>query len=183
MTTQRFVRAARAADVPTIARVQVEAWRTGYGPALPAAVVAELTSPRALAGFEEQWREAVEKPPTDRHRVLVATDEREIAGFAAFGPAGDPDRWPRTDAELLALHVDPARVRQGHGSRLSHAVVDHLLDDSFTAVYTWVLAADNPLRSFLDATGWGPDGATREIDMGEPVAMVRYHTAISPTQT
>lgn len=159
--------------------VQVAAWRDMYGGVLPEPVLAELSGAEAGERFAGQWQAAVDHPPTSRHRLLVATDERAVVGFAAVGPAEDPDRWPGTDAEVYALHVAPAHARQGHGSRLLNALVDHLVEDGFQAVYVWTLEQDNPLRSFLEGAGWRADGARRELDMGVLVPMVRLHAAIS----
>jgi len=179
VSTRRFVRSARVEDVEAIVDVQVAAWLETYRELLPEAVLAELSGAEARAAFVARWRAAVESPPTSRHRLLVATDEGAVAGFAAFGPAQDADRWPGTDAEIYALHVAPDRVRRGHGSRLLHAVVDHLLDDGFQAVYVWTLEQQNALRTFVEQAGWAADGARRELDMGTVVPMVRLHAAIS----
>ncbi|MEY9213385.1 GNAT family N-acetyltransferase [Thermobifida halotolerans] len=179
MSTQRFVRPAREGDVEAIVDVQVAAWREMYRGALPEEVLAEMSGAEARAAFVERWRAAVAAPPTSRHRLLVATDEGTVAGFAAIGPAQDDDRWPGTDAEIYALHVAPVFARRGHGSRLLHAVVDHLLDDGFQAVYVWTLERDNPLRAFVERAGWAADGARRELDTGVLVPMVRLHAAIS----
>ncbi|MDA0566869.1 GNAT family N-acetyltransferase [Streptomonospora sp. S1-112] len=179
MSTDRFVRSAREADIATVVEVQVAAWRSMYGPLLPEAVLAEIGGEEAAARFREQWLAAVRTPPTSRHRLLVATDHRAVVGFAAVGPAEDPDRWPATDAEVYALHVHPDHVGAGHGSRLLNAAVDHLVDDGFSLAVLWVLEPANPLRSFAEAAGWRPDGATRELDLGAPLPMVRLHAAIS----
>ncbi|MDA8372142.1 MAG: GNAT family N-acetyltransferase [Nocardiopsaceae bacterium] len=178
MSTQRFVRSARAGDISAVVDIQVAAWQSMYGAALPGSVLAELAGEEAGLRFREQWRAAVESPPTSRHRVLVATDDRAVAGFTALGPAEDADRWPGTDAELYALHVHPDHVGAGHGSRLLNAAVDHLVDDGFHTVHAWVLESENPLRGFLEAVGWRPDGARRELDVGAPLPMIRLHAAI-----
>ncbi|GAA1751778.1 hypothetical protein GCM10009834_05890 [Streptomonospora arabica] len=179
VSTERFVRPAREADIGTVVEVQVAAWRSMYGPLLPEPVLAEIGSEEAAARFREQWHGALTAPPTSRHRLLVATDHRAVVGFAALGPAEDPDCWPGTDAEVYALHVHPDHVREGHGSRLLNAAVDHLVDDGFHTALLWVLESANPLRSFAEAAGWRPDGATRELDPGAPLPMVRLHAAVS----
>jgi ribosomal protein S18 acetylase RimI-like enzyme len=183
VSSARFVRPARTADVNTVVDIQVASWRAVYGALLPDEVSEALGGGEARERFREQWTAALESPPTSRHRLVVATDEvegvRTVAGFAAFGPAGDPDLWPATDAEVFALHVDPARVRQGHGSRLVNACVDHLAEEGFTTLHVWVPEADNALRAFFEASGWRADGARREIDMGRLLPMVRLHAAIS----
>lgn len=183
MSSAQFVRPARAADVETVVGLQVASWRSVYGELLPEEVTEGLSGEEAREQFREQWTVALESPPTSKHRLVVATDEdggvRTVVGFAAFGPAGDPDRWPAKDAEVFALHVDPERVREGHGSRLLNSCVDHLVEAGFGTVHVWVPEEDNALRSFFEASGWRADGARREIDMGRLLPMVRLHAAIS----
>ena len=191
MSGQDFVRAARGSDAAEVARVQVECWRDGYAGVIPDDVLAELTSDEAAGRWRERWAEAIGKPPTSRHRVLVATatstatgpagggrPQRVIAGFASAGPASDEDRWPATDAELYELHVAPGRTGQGHGGRLLNAVADTLAEDRFTRASTWVLEADTVLRQFLESAGWAADGARSQLDMGVHVPIVRLHTAL-----
>ncbi|WP_393916168.1 GNAT family N-acetyltransferase [Halostreptopolyspora alba] len=162
----------------TIVAIQVAAWRSMYADVLPDEVITELAGAEAGERFREQWHSSLRSPPTSWHRLLVSTERRAVVGFAALGPAGDPDRWPATDAEIYALHVDPDHVRLGHGSRLLNACVDHLTEDGFHAVHVWTLEAPNPLRAFVEAAGWAPDGARRELDVGERVPMVRFHASI-----
>ncbi|WP_433183640.1 N-acetyltransferase family protein [Actinoallomurus sp. CA-150999] len=173
------VRAAYPGDVAAVAEIQVRAWREGYRGVIPDAALAEMTGPEAVALWRERWAEAVAAPPSPRHRLLVAVDEGVITGFAAHAPANDPDQDPQTTGELLTLLVDPAHGRAGHGSRLLAATVDHLREDGCTTAVTWVFAADDTLRGFLTSAGWAPDGTHSKVDMGEPVAMVRLHTAIA----
>lgn len=182
MSGAQFVRPARSADIGAVVDVQVASWREVYGGLLPEAVVAEIGGEEARKGFHDQWSAALESPPTSKHRLVVATDQedgvRTVVGFAAFGPAGDPDLWPATAAEIFALHVDPALTRQGHGGRLLNASVDHLVEDGFVIAYVWVPEADNALRAFFESSGWAPDGARRVIDLGSELPMVRLHAGI-----
>jgi len=195
LSGQDFVRAARESDAAAVARIQVECWRADYAGIVPDEVLAELTSDEAAGRWQERWAEAIAKPPTSRHRVLVATTtepasggaaepaaagrpERVIAGFAAAGPASDEDRWPATDAELYELHVAPGRTGQGHGGRLLHAVADNLAEDRFALVSAWVLEADTDRQQFLETAGWAADGAHSHLDMGARVPIVRLHTAL-----
>lgn len=179
MSTQDFVRAARESDAADVARIQVDCWRHGYTGLVPDAVLAELTSDDALGRWREQWAEAVGKPPTSRHRVLVATHDRAAVGFASVGPGSDADRWPATDAELYELRVAPGLTRQGHGGRLLNAVADTLAEDRFTEVSAWVLEADTDMRRFLETAGWAADGARGELDMGVRIPILRLHVALA----
>jgi ribosomal protein S18 acetylase RimI-like enzyme len=113
--------------------------------------------------------------------VAVGTDAgggRVIAGFAAFGPGTDADRWPGSDAELYELAVDPERAGLGHGSRLLNAAAATLAEDGFGTVSAWVLERDAAARGFLESAGWAADGARKVLDMGASVPMIRLHTAI-----
>lgn len=172
------VRAAYPGDVAAVAQIQVRAWHEGYRDVIPAPALAAMTGPQATELWRERWAEAVAAPPSKRHRLLVAVDDGVIAGFAAHGPASEPDHDPATTGELLTLLVDPAHGRSGHGSRLLAATADHLREDGCTTAVTWLFAADETLRGFLASAGWAPDGAHSTVDMGEPVKMVRLHTAV-----
>lgn len=191
MAADRFVRAARTADVGDVVRIQVAAWRAVYGDRVAQPVLAEITGAEAGERFREQWSAAITRPPTSRHRLLIAADvadsadpdgaaapHRIAAGFCALGPAQDPDLWPATDAEIYALHVDPGLADRGHGERLLNAAADHLVDDGFHTVHVWTGAQGDPLRGLAEAAGWRTDGARREVDAGVLVPMVRLHAAI-----
>jgi GNAT superfamily N-acetyltransferase len=176
-----FVRDARAADALALAQVQVASWQCTYEGIVAADLLASLTSSDAIPEWEERWREAITNPPTSRHRVLVAVTDgsRDVVGFASVGPATDEDQWPRTDASLYELRVLPDQTRQGHGNRLLHAVAATLADDGFQTVSTWVISADEVLRRFLESSGWAPDGARADLDVGVTVPAVRLHTRIA----
>lgn len=166
------VRPARPDDADALARVQVTTWRAAYAGILPPHALDALTKEAAATA----WRAAITAPPSPRHRVLVAIDAGSVVGYAAMAPATDEDRDPAADGELLVLYVEPAAGRRGHGSRLLAAVVDTLREGHCQYAHTWLLARDDVTRAFLTAAGWAPDGATRDLDMGELVHQVRLHT-------
>ncbi|MCG5211767.1 GNAT family N-acetyltransferase [Streptosporangium sp. KLBMP 9127] len=196
------VRAARRDDVTAVTRTQIRAWKHGYREFLPEGPLEQMTGPAAEELWQRQWEDAVIAPPTPRHRLLVAIERildtdafpalgpggiaaaaatvgpERVVGLASHAPAEDPDTDPTVTAELLALLVDPDHIRRGHGSRLLNATVDHLLDDQFVSVITWVFADNHAMLAFLESAGWGEDGADRVLDMGRPVRMVRMVTDI-----
>lgn len=179
----RSVRVAWVADAAAMGRVQARAWRAAWSGLLPPPLLDAL-DPTALA---ERWADALRRPPSARHRALVALDRATVVGFAACAPADDPDADGGRDAELTVLVVDPDHLGQGHGSRLLAAVADTSRADGFARLTTWVVASDDALRSFLEAAGWEPDGAHREMvtddttSSGSPpttVRQVRLHTSL-----
>jgi len=189
------VRAAQRRDVDAVTDTQIRAWRQFTF--LPEGPLEQMAGEGARELWRRQWEEAIVAPPTPRHRLLVAV-EREpveepdgdddaaparwrerVVGLASHSPAEDPDLDPTKYAELLTLLVDPDHVRRGHGSRLLNATVDHLREDGFAAVVTWVFAENLPMLAFLESAGWAADEAERVLDMGRPVRMIRLATDIS----
>lgn len=155
------VRLARTPDVDDIAAVNVRAWRGRFGGVLPADLLAAL-DPADLAMV---WARSILNPPTPAYRLLVAVEEDRVVGYAAFGPSQDPDADPTT-VELLALEVDPDCTRQGHGSRLMAAAIDHARALGMESGVTWCPLGDEVRRAFLQSAGWGPDSAFRDVAVG-----------------
>lgn len=188
VSADNIVRDARPADAADLARIQAGRWRAGYRGLVPNPVLAEITSIDTERRCAEHWAASLASPPSSRHRVLVAVGvaaepaggERRVAGFASFGPATDPGRWPGTDAELYELCVDPGQAGRGHGSRLLNAAAVTMAEDGFGTAVAWVLAQDAAARRFLESAGWAADGARRSLDMGVPVPTIRLHTALAP---
>ena len=107
-------------------------------------------------------------------RELLGTDDPSLRRLFPTAYLEDPER----DAELVALAVDPARAREGHGSRLLAAAADLLREHAFHTAVTWVFTEDTALRSFLEPAGWAVDGARRTLALERPVELVRMHTSL-----
>lgn len=178
-TADASVRIGWPADAGAIAAVQVACWRTHYAGVVPP----ELLEPDTEA-IARHWRTSLTKPPDARNRALVALEAGTIVGFAATGPSEDPDADPIADGAVTALHIDPGHTRRGHGSRLLNAIVDTFRADAFTRATLWIFAGDDPLRSFLGSAGWEPDGAHRQLEVGQEgtstAKQIRLHCAIPP---
>jgi GNAT superfamily N-acetyltransferase len=171
----RLVRPARPGDPEAISAVQARAWTLAYGTLLPEATVAAL-SPQALL---PAWQQVVSRPPSPRHAVLVAVTDDIVVGFASVGPSPDRDAGPDV-GQLGVLAVDPAHQRDGHGSRLLSAVVEHLREHGLTGLTAWVPEGDPARTAFLTSAGMVPDGARRSFigAGGARVAEVRLQADI-----
>lgn len=171
-------RVAWADDAAAMANVQVAAWRTSYVDLLPGDLLDSLAVDEVAAG----WHEALRRPDDARKRVLVALEHNTVRGFAVTGPAADPDLDPIAVGEIADITVDPEHRGHGHGSRLLQAGIDTLSADRFGRAVIWVNATDDDLRRFLTESGFGPDGAHRELDLrgdGQVrIKQVRLHTEI-----
>jgi ribosomal protein S18 acetylase RimI-like enzyme len=165
----RSVRVAWADDAAAIGAVQARAWRRSYADLLPVAVLGEIDAD----AFAAVWRQAIVRPPTARHRVLVALERNTVVGFVATAPSEDADAGPG-DGEMVAFHVDPDALGAGHGSRLLAAVVDTMRADGFDHARVWLVDGDDAVRGFLESAGWAADGARRELDVtGDGSATLR----------
>lgn len=169
-TADASVRPALATDATAIADVQVRSWRAAYARLLPAEDLTSITDETAHRQYTDHWRQSVEHPPSSHHRVLAALARNTLVGFAAYAPCTDDDCWPRTDAELLTLTVDPEHERAGHGSRLLNATVDLLREDGYQTLSTWAFADDTRFREFLESAGWAGDGSKRGLDLAGATA-------------
>ena len=138
------VRPARVTDADAAARAQLASWAEDG--ALPPGALAAAS----VSDLADAWTEAILRPPSPRHRVLVAVDVDVVVGVAATAPHDDPDADPRDEGALMALTVAPVARRRGHGSRLLAAAVDTLREAGL---------------DFLVRAGWAEDGARRTLDL------------------
>ncbi|WP_163542549.1 GNAT family N-acetyltransferase [Occultella kanbiaonis] len=157
LTADVSVRPSLAEDAATLGAIQVAAWRAAHAAVVPAEVLAGL-DPDVFAGA---WRAAITAPPTAKHRLLTACAGPEVVGFAALAPAPESN----DTGEIVALYVDPERVREGHGSRLLAACTDILGSTSASLVRTWVLEGDAAREDFLGTAGFEPLGVRRVLEI------------------
>lgn len=156
------VRVARASDAPAVGLVQAVVFREAYAGVLAPEVIASF-EPRP---FANAWRATLEGEHAGDGVLLVACAGEQVVGFAAVGASDDADTDAAT-AELIVLAVHPDARRQGHGSRLLHAVVDTARGRGRSELAAWVLATDDTTRGFLTSAGMVADGARRERVVAE----------------
>lgn len=165
------------ADAAQIGAINVAAWRDRLAGILPADALDQLSAD----DLGMVWASGILNPPSPLHQVLVAIEDDTVLGYAALGPSTDPDADEHT-AELLALEVDPAHQRAGHGSRLVSAMADVCRESEMTSVSVWCPVGDEVRRGFLQSAGWGPDTARRDLQVGpgdgDVVREVRLVTAL-----
>lgn len=144
------VRAAVPADAEAVARIYVESWNAGFGDLMG---MRELDAERA-----SRWREALASPPP--HRWWVAERDGTIVGFAGIGPSRDP--LDASLGEFDTIAVDPPSWRTGVGAALMSRALRALSADGYREAVLWTVARYARGASFYAATGWTPNGATRD---------------------
>ncbi len=151
------VREARPADVPGIARVHVDTWRTTYRGIVPDDYLDALS----YEARERFWTRALERlaaageagatgNPHPGGLFVAEAPGGEVVGFASCGREATGD--PQYPGELYAIYVLDAWQGQGLGRRLARAVADRLAAAGLYSMLVWVLA-DNPMRRFYEALG------------------------------
>jgi ribosomal protein S18 acetylase RimI-like enzyme len=183
------IRPAVAADGLAIARMRAESWRMAYAEVLPEAMLAELTTPAAIAR-EGEWRSA-----HSMDGVLIAEEPDAsdggptgLAGFAAFGPerGADDDPYPSHSdppehgrAELYAIYVVPRRWSTGTGRSLMENVLALAAVSGYTDISLWVLEANARARRFYELAGFGPTGESIVLGRLGGVTEIRYRRLVS----
>lgn len=154
-----------------LASLQVAHAQAHQGVPLPQADAARVSALMLADG----WRQAVAQPPSPAHRVLVATLGEQVVGLAALAPttSAPPDQHdpgPTRALEVVSLGVLPDFQRQGHGSRLLAATVDHAREHGAQALVVWALRGEESLTRFLESLGLRPTGAHRDLPVGQGLA-------------
>ena len=160
-TADLSVRPSIPEDAPLVARLQLGAWRAR------GLVTDEQLAVVDTSAVTAQWHAAIPDPPSLRHRVLTALAGGQVVGFLAFAPAEHTalhDSAGAAPVEVLALEVDAAHTRQGHGSRLLAACADLVRDAGGTALVMWADQDDDPRTRFLTSAGFAPAGPRRALD-------------------
>lgn len=142
------IRAATPDDVPAIARVHVDSWRTTYRGLLPDKVLADLSSKRRQA----DWQQRIEAKAAEASSgcVFVAEVAGELVGFASAGPNREEDS--RYGAELYAIYILQEHQRRGIGRSITSRVLQELRTHGHDSMLVWVLKG-NPAETFYRRLG------------------------------
>jgi|HubBroStandDraft_1064217.scaffolds.fasta_scaffold113725_2 GNAT superfamily N-acetyltransferase len=165
------IREATLGDLPGMARVHVDGWKTAYRGIVPDRILDPLTVEIDLAsGFGRGLTE----PRIGAVQYVAVTSSEEVLGYAFGGPNREPR--PGLDGELEALYVMSSHRGRGFGTRLVGAVARFLLSTDRVGMIVWVLA-ENPYRRFYERLGGAPlgtrQGAPHRLG-GGPLEEVGY---------
>jgi len=159
------IRQARQSDVPKIAELYVETWRTTYAGTLPDKVLVNMSVERQSVN----WARAIQR---GREIIMVAADAE--AGVVGVGSAGPNRDVSSTYAgEVYTLYVLPDFQDGGIGERLLAHLFRALLEQGKGAAVIWVLAP-NPSRFFYEAMGGIREGDRDEKLWGTTLKELAY---------
>ena len=155
-----IIRPAIHNDVPAIAKVSIDTWRTAYRSIIPDEHLDSLSYERRANG----WHEILSYTSEDGNFVFVAEDEfGEIVGFADGGSERTHNHIYK--GELYTIYILQTHQRKGIGNCLMQAVVKNLESLGINSMLVWVLADNHPARQFYVALG-GKEVDNRELEIG-----------------
>lgn len=156
-----LVRPAVMEDVPQIARVHVDSWRSTYSGILSEDFLAAMS----YEDFKAHWRDWLGGefgvPGISYVAELPAGG---IVGFASGGPLQEESNYLEYEGQLYTAYLLRQHQRRGLGRRLLEAVAKGLLADGKHSMLAWVLA-ENPSRAFYEAVG-GKLLGSQKIEIG-----------------
>lgn len=134
-------------DVPVIAQIHVDTWRTTYRGIIPDEYLATLSYEKRESG----WYQILYSAPENGDFIYVAENELgEIIGFANGGIERTGNSIYK--GELKAIYILENSQRKGIGCRLVQTVALKLSQVNINSMLVWVLE-NNPACRFYEKLG------------------------------
>jgi GNAT superfamily N-acetyltransferase len=137
------IRSATVTDARAIAEIHVHAWQAAYRGIMPESVLDSLSTDER----EQFWLSVLE---TNARHNLVLEESARILGWAAFGPARDPDLDAQKIFELYGIYFHPLAWGHGLGRYLYKAAEEHMKRLPVEGVILWVLKENIRARKFYE---------------------------------
>lgn len=140
-------------DADALARIHAAAWRSAYRGILPDDVLDDMSTDPPddrVAG----WRDRIETP---HNRMLVATADGEVVGYANVRIEETKSFVGDGAAELKEIYVDPASWGEGAGTVLLEAAID-ALPGGVDAIRLETLSGNDLAAGFYEAQGFERTG-------------------------
>ena len=167
------VRAADVADSGAIASSHVRSWQVGYAGVIAGDFLRRLDL--ELPQRTTRWQTLILGAEAEGRFVLVGEIDGEVAGWMSGGGYRDAQPEDPTLGEVYGCYVDPAHWRQGVGSALMAAALEHLARAGYPEAALWVLEENPRARAFYERHGWVADGARKLFEVaGGRYPEIRY---------
>ena len=128
-----FIRTAILADIPIIARINVDTWRSNYVGIVPDDYLAGMSYEK-YKGFELDFL-------SGKFFYYIAEIEREIAGYACITLDNEADKKSR--GELKMIYVKKDFQNLGIGKKLFLKISEYLYDNGCKSLIAWTLKLGN----------------------------------------
>ena len=154
------IREVMVQDIPGIAKVQVDGWRTTYRGIVPDEFLDNMAYTTQEMFLEKEFVPHL----YDKELFCYVAEEQigQVVGFAVGGK--EREKNPNYTGELHGIYILKEYQRRGFGRKLVRAVVKKLLKMKLTSMLVWVLV-ENPSRGFYERLG-GVELNTKKIEIG-----------------
>ncbi|MBW4507590.1 MAG: GNAT family N-acetyltransferase [Scytonematopsis contorta HA4267-MV1] len=154
-----IIREATHDDVPAIAKVHVDTWRSTYKGIVPDEYLASLSYERR----EKNWHQIFNNSLENGDFTYVAEEKSgQIIGFANGGLERTGDSVYK--GELNAIYILQSSQRKGVGRKLFSTVIEKLNQIDIHSMLVWVLD-DNFACRFYEALG-GKRVYDKQLEIG-----------------
>ena len=146
------IREAKKEDAEVIAKIHVQAWRSGYKEIMPDEYLQSLS----IATRTKQWLDALSAPGPGIN--LVIEQNGILSGFCVYGPARDKDLSNDNAGELVALNILPNAWGMGLGTEFVKHVIASAFNHNWSSLYLWVIKENGRARRLYESMGFEYDG-------------------------
>ncbi|MGY0691880.1 N-acetyltransferase family protein [Virgibacillus sp. FSP13] len=137
------IRKAISNDAKSVAKVQVDSWKTTYTKIIPDEYLNQMT----YESREQNWKDIISKQSV----FVVETNEGEIVGFSNGGKERT-GKYPTYKGELYAIYILEEYQRIGLGKLLLEPIIEDLKQHGVFSMTVSVLA-ENSSRLFYESLG------------------------------
>ncbi len=153
-----IIRNVKEKDIPSIAEIQVNGWKTAYKGIIDDVVLNTMNKNDKIERFKSNYQ---------KNGFIVAELKNEVVGFCRYIESNEftPD-MQNIDCEITALYVKPELKYNGIGTKLFQFVTNEFKIKSKTKMILWCLKDNEPSKKFYTKMG-GKIAKERVIEIGE----------------
>jgi ribosomal protein S18 acetylase RimI-like enzyme len=166
------IRRATLDDALPVARVHIDSWRSAYRGLVPDAYLDGLNYERRA----ERLRDLLSAGASETY---LAAADGQILGFLDCGGCRDTDVDLKATGEIWGIYLAPEHWRKGIGTLLCRHGEQVLAGRGYATVALWVFEGNARARRFYEAMGFIVDGASKSLDFGVPLKVVRYQKQLA----
>lgn len=143
-----IIREANLSDAFSIAKVNVDTWRTTY----KGTVSDEYLNELSFHKMEKKWTNFINNSSRDKKYIFVADDdENGVIGFASCGI--EREIVNSSNGELYAIYIMEDYQNRGIGRLLFNCVVKKLEELKFNFMLIWALEDNHEACQFYELMG------------------------------
>ena len=151
-----IIRKVEEKDIPSIADIQVNGWKTAYKGIIDDIVLNTMNKEEKIERLKSNYK---------KNGFIIAELKNEVVGFCRYINSNEftPD-MQNIDCEITALYVKSNLKYNGIGTMLFQFVIDELKRENKTKMILWCLKDNEPSKKFYTKIG-GRIVKEREIEI------------------